>query len=136
MRQYKVLDLFAGGGGFSQGFLMAKHPDANFKIVKAVEINEDACETLKKHLGPDHVLCGDVTKAEIKERLIQECKAEHVDVIIGGPPCQTYSLVGPARSGTMEMREALKDDSRNTLYKHFLEIVGEVKPHFVVFENV
>lgn len=135
-RQYKVLDLFAGGGGFSTGFLMAQHPQAAFDIIKAVEINEDACKTLELHLGHDRVVCGDLTKPEVKERLIQECIEKQVDIIIGGPPCQTFSLAGPARSGSKEMREALKNDDRNTLYKHFLDIVKKVKPHYVVFENV
>lgn len=57
-------------------------------------------------------------------------------MVIGGPPCQTFSLAGPARSGTKEMREKLKNDPRNTLYKHFIEIVNYLKPIFVVFENV
>ena len=59
-----------------------------------------------------------------------------VDVIIGGPPCQTFSLAGPARSGSEEMREALKNDPRNTLYKHYLDIVRQLKPDMLVFENV
>jgi DNA (cytosine-5)-methyltransferase 1 len=135
MSTYNVLDLFAGGGGFSTGFEMARFKDKNFEIVRAVEIDKDACETLEIHLGKEKVIKGDITKTEIKQKIISDCKGI-VDVIIGGPPCQTFSLAGPSRSGKAEMREALKNDPRNTLYKHFFELVEAIEPRFVVFENV
>jgi DNA (cytosine-5)-methyltransferase 1 len=132
---YRVLDLFAGGGGFSTGFQMvSSNHESAFEVVKAVEINEEACETLKLHLGKDRVICGDVTDEAIKQRIINECG--EIDVIIGGPPCQTYSLAGPARSGKKEIREALKTDPRNTLFLHFFDLVGRINPQVVVFENV
>ncbi|WP_242775042.1 DNA cytosine methyltransferase [Brevibacillus parabrevis] len=131
---YTVLDLFAGGGGFSTGFQMARRGDSRFEIIKAVELNEDACNTLRNHLGENKVIEGDLTKKEIKDRIIAECLG--VDVIIGGPPCQTYSLAGPARSGKPEMREALRTDPRNTLFRHFFDLVGQIRPRIVVFENV
>lgn len=131
---YTVLDLFAGGGGFSTGFQMARRGDSRFEIIKAVELNEDACNTLKTHLSENKVIEGDVTKKDIKDKIIAECLG--VDVIIGGPPCQTYSLAGPARSGKPEMREALKTDPRNTLFRHFFDLVGRIRPRIVVFENV
>ncbi|KAA0549795.1 DNA cytosine methyltransferase [Bacillus sp. BGMRC 2118] len=133
-KKIKVLDLFAGGGGFSTGFQLAHYNDLEYEIVKALEINDDACRTLEKHLGKEKVFKGDITNPIVKEKLIYECN--DVDMIIGGPPCQTFSLAGPARSGTKEMREALKNDPRNTLYKHFFDLVNKIKPKFVVFENV
>jgi DNA (cytosine-5)-methyltransferase 1 len=135
MSKYKVLDLFAGGGGFSTGFQMARLDNHHFEIVKAVEIDEDACKTLENHLGKDRVIKGDITDYEVKKKIVSECR-DVVDVIIGGPPCQTFSLAGPSRSGKAEMREALKNDPRNTLYKHFFELVEAIEPKFVVFENV
>lgn len=134
MEKITVLDLFAGGGGFSTGFLMSKKKGYKFEIIKALEIDNDACKTLENKLGAKKVLKGDITRSEVKEKLIQECAG--VDIIIGGPPCQTFSLAGPARSGSQEMREALKSDPRNTLYKHYLELVDSLKPKFVVMENV
>ncbi|NOJ73980.1 DNA cytosine methyltransferase [Paenibacillus alvei] len=131
---YRVLDLFAGGGGFSTGFQLARINEKSFEIVRAVELNEDACSTLENHLGKEKVIQGDVTTEVVKQRIIQECN--DIDVIIGGPPCQTYSLAGPSRSGKKEMREALKNDPRNTLFKHFFELVDLIKPKVVVFENV
>ncbi|WP_100011629.1 DNA cytosine methyltransferase [Lentibacillus sediminis] len=132
----KVLDLFAGGGGFSTGFLQVNQnqPDYKFEITKAVEIDPAACDTLRGHLGVDKVIQGDITCSSVKEEIYKSCA--DIDVIIGGPPCQTFSLAGPARSGTKEMREKLKNDPRNTLYKHFFEIVDKLEPDFVVFENV
>ncbi|WOA64438.1 DNA cytosine methyltransferase [Bacillus mycoides] len=134
MVKYKVLDLFAGGGGFSTGFLQAKYQENEFDISKSLDIDKEACKTLANHLSEKRVVNGDITDNRIKEQIFLEC--EDVDVIIGGPPCQTFSLAGPARSGKQEVREALKSDPRNVLYKHFFEIVRILKPRFVVFENV
>lgn len=134
MKTLKVLDLFAGGGGFSQGFSMAEFEGYKFEILRALELDEDACETLNHHLGKEKVIQGDITDKTIKKKLLSTCN--DIDVIIGGPPCQTFSLAGPARSGTKDMREKLKNDPRNTLYKHFFEIVEMLTPNFVVFENV
>jgi DNA (cytosine-5)-methyltransferase 1 len=134
MRKLKVLDLFAGGGGFSTGFLQAKEENLRFEIHRALEINDSACDTLRNHIGKERVIQGDITEETVKSEVINSCK--DVDVIIGGPPCQTFSLAGPARSGSKEMREKLKDDPRNTLYKHFFELVSIIKPSYVVFENV
>ncbi|MYL71733.1 DNA (cytosine-5-)-methyltransferase [Halobacillus litoralis] len=134
MKRLKVLDLFAGGGGFSTGFLQAEHPNYEFEITRAVELNEAACDTLRGHLGEDKVIQGDITLSSVKKDIYESCK--NVNVIIGGPPCQTFSLAGPSRSGTKEMREKLKNDPRNTLYKHFFEIVENLTPDYVVFENV
>ena len=128
------LDLFAGGGGFSTGFLASNHANFKFELEGAVEIDPDACLTLMSHHGEDKVISGDITKPEVKEKVVERCA--NVDVIIGGPPCQTFSLAGPARSGNKEMREKLRKDPRNMLYSHFFDLVGKIKPSFVVFENV
>jgi DNA (cytosine-5)-methyltransferase 1 len=133
-KRYKVLDLFAGGGGFSTGFSLSGTSKNKFDIAYAVEIDENACKTLEMHLGKKRVLSGDVTDKLFKEKIIKKCK--DVDIIIGGPPCQTFSLAGPARSGKQEVREVLKNDPRNTLYKHFFELVEKINPKVVVFENV
>ncbi|MGE6204644.1 DNA cytosine methyltransferase [Guptibacillus hwajinpoensis] len=134
MDNLKVLDLFAGGGGFSTGFLAAKHSNINYELAGALEVDPDACLTLISHHGEDKVIDGDITDPIKKEEVIKRCS--NVDVIIGGPPCQTFSLAGPARSGKKEIREKLREDPRNMLYSHFFDLVGKIKPSFVVFENV
>ncbi|MFW6026858.1 MAG: DNA cytosine methyltransferase [Candidatus Woesearchaeota archaeon] len=133
MVQYKVLDLFAGAGGFSYGFSLVKN--GAFEIVKAIDINDEACETLTNHIGKDKVMKEDLTNEKVIKSLINKYKNK-IDVIIGGPPCQTFSLVGPSRSGSIEMRKALKKDPRNILFKYYLKLVKEIDPRFVVFENV
>ena len=134
MKEYKVLDLFAGGGGFSTGFLAASYKDIRFKLSAALELDEAACQTLINNYGEEKVISGDITNPMIKEAVIEKCR--DVDLIIGGPPCQTFSLAGPARSGRKDLRDKLREDPRNTLYRHFFDLVKRIQPSFVVFENV
>ena len=139
---YKVIDLFAGAGGLSQGLLMVNETVKKpaFEIIKAVEINEAACKSLHHHLSSQKldvnevVLNGNLEEENVKDTIINSCQG--ADIVVGGPPCQTYSLVSPARSGSDKMRKKLANDGRNSLYRHYLEIVARVKPSFILFENV
>ena len=87
-RKYTYIDLFSGSGGFSLGF-----DNANFKNIFSVEFNHGICETYR-HNFPSHTLLecdvADLTETEIK-KIIGKRK---VDVIIGGPPCQGFSMAG------------------------------------------
>ena len=87
-RKYTYIDLFSGSGGFSLGF-----DNANFENIFSVEFNHGICETYK-HNFPSHTLLecdiADLTETEIK-KIIGKRK---VDVIIGGPPCQGFSMAG------------------------------------------
>lgn len=144
--EYTVLDLFAGAGGFSLGF--KKFIDSNgckpFKVVGAVEIDKYAAETLISALMKEHgisreeaekrVICGDITKEETKKRLYKQCK-KPVHVLIGGPPCQSFSTIGP-RSGNKEKQEKFANDGRDNLFEQYIEILNHYKPKFFVFENV
>lgn len=112
----KVIDLFAGAGGFSEGFKQAGH-----KIEGFVEYWKPAIETYKKNF-PEAELIGQDIAAIIDER-IKEFKA---DIIIGGPPCQGFSMAGKRNPG----------DRRNTLFEHYLHFVEILKPKFCVLENV
>ena len=76
----KVAGLFVGCGGLDLGF-----KEAGFDIVWANDINEDSCQTYQKHIG-GHVVAGDI------KELINDIP--QADIIIGGPPCQSFSLVG------------------------------------------
>lgn len=114
----KVLDLFAGCGGFSKGFA-----DAGYDIVAFVEQWKPAIETYKKnhphaiHLGKDI--------QTIEYEIIAQWK-NRIDLIIGGPPCQGFSYCGKRDP----------KDKRNQLYKEFLRFVAIIKPKLVVIENV
>jgi DNA (cytosine-5)-methyltransferase 1 len=107
-----------------------------------VEIDTDAAETFISSLvrdGMDPVKAGsivitdDITKKETKEKLYKVCPK--ADVIIGGPPCQSFSLIGP-RSGDIEKKKRFANDHRDNLFKDYIEIVNYYKPKVFVFENV
>jgi len=131
----KILDLFAGAGGLSLGFELARSKGKKiFKLHRAVEVDEHACLTLKKRYGTNKVIQGDLTKKEIHNSVIKQCKGK-IDVVIGGIPCQSFSLIGP-RSGFGKRMDKFKKDKRDLLYKEFYAIVKELKPKIIVIENV
>lgn len=166
---YSFIDLFAGAGGLSEGFIQA-----GFSSVAHVEMNPYAAQTLEtrtgyyylKDLGKldiyydyikgnlsreaflkqipevllNSVLCetmSDETLPGIFDRIdaiLQAKDIATVDVIIGGPPCQAYSLVGRAQSSHMETPMA--EDPRNDLYKLYARFLQKYHPRMFVFENV
>lgn len=162
------IDLFAGAGGLSEGFIQA-----GFEPVAHVEMNPDAANTLKTRACyhylrnfqklsvyrkyerkqitreelynsvPTSVLSS-VINREISKESIQDifCQVDkllttnpdwnnQVDVIIGGPPCQAYSLVGRAVK-----EDNMQDDPRNFLYQMYCRFLQKYKPKMFVFENV
>ncbi|WP_337078389.1 DNA cytosine methyltransferase [Acinetobacter pittii] len=158
---FNFLDLFAGAGGLSEGFIQA-----GFKPIAHVEADAAACATLKTrqayHWLKDNnkieiyknYLEGNITRDEFWEMIPKEildsvinefigpenlklifekidlCLNEKkLDLIVGGPPCQAYSVIGRAR-GNME------NDPRNHLYIYYAEFLKKYKPKFFVFENV
>lgn len=113
-----VLDLFSGCGGFSYGF-----QEAGFEIVAFVEMWKPAIENyLKNHPNAKHI-GADITK--ISDAVIKEYENK-IDVIIGGPPCQGFSMAGKRNP----------NDKRNKLYKEYLRFVRIIKPKIIVMENV
>lgn len=136
MTPIKLLDLFAGAGGLSLGFESARDANGNpvFELHRAVEIDGYACDTLRSRYGSEKVIEGDITKLDIATKIIRECKGE-VSVVVGGIPCQSFSLLGP-RSGYGKKLEKWEMDKRDNLYEHFRDIVAEVQPNIFVIENV
>lgn len=88
--EFRILDLFCGAGGFSYG--MDKNP--HFKTVAALDFDEKAAETFRRNISTANVLVGDITASGVKENVITLAKNEGVNMIIGGPPCQGYSMKG------------------------------------------
>lgn len=115
-----IIDLFCGCGGFSKGF-----EDAGFDVVLALDSWKDAIDTFNinhKHKSGITKNIYDFTNDEIKNF----AKENDVMGIIGGPPCQGFSMVGK--------REA--NDARNTLYLQYVRFVEQIKPEFFILENV
>lgn len=141
--KYKVLDLFAGAGGFSLGFKKFKaNGNCPYEIAGAVELDKQAVKTLvsamvregiQSQIAEDRVICGDITLNTTKEKLYNVCP--RADIIIGGPPCQSFSTIGP-RSGCKEKQARFANDERDSLFWHYIDIVKHYKPLFFVFENV
>lgn len=120
---FKVLDLFCGAGGFSYGMEKNKH----FHTVVAIDFDEKAAETFKKNIPKAEVVVGDLTDSKTKQRIVSLSRKAKVNMIIGGPPCQGYSMKGK--------KLGLKDP-RNFLFKEFLNLVKELQPEVFVIENV
>lgn len=133
---YNVIDLFCGAGGMSEGILQA-----GLKILFSSDINEDVEKTYRnrhKQLGyiqgedtffyrsDIRELTGEVIFNKINSLKNLSKKCEKIDVIFGGPPCQGFSRAGKRKS----------DDPRNLLFKEYLRIINEVRPRYVVMENV
>jgi len=125
---YTCVDLFSGAGGLSLGFEWA-----GFKCIAALDIYTEAVETYKFNFPTTKVFKGDIRNPLTKKSLIKFVKdnlekenRNSLDVLIGGPPCQGFSLAG----------FRLVEDPRNNLYKDFLEIAYELQPKFIVIENV
>ena len=121
MKKYKVLDLFSGCGGLSQGF-----EQAGFEIVAGNDILEYAGKTYMGNHPNTKFFLGDITKKNIKQQIINYMKEKGCEVIIGGPPCQAYSLAG--------LRDP--NDPRGKLFEEYVEIVKELQPKIFVMENV
>ena len=115
-----IIDLFAGCGGLSLGFEMA-----GFKIPLAIEIDEWASETYKKNHPDTFVMTEDITQVTDLDALLSDTD-RNITGIIGGPPCQGFSL-----SGNRD-----KNDPRNSLFMEFVRFVRHFKPEFFVMENV
>lgn len=108
-----VLSLFSGGGGLDLGFLAE-----GYKIVWAIDNTPNAVATYKANIG-DHIICDDINN-------IDAAALPSVDVVIGGPPCQSFSLAGNRHT----------EDARGQLVWKYIEIIHAVKPKAFVFENV
>lgn len=119
----KMIDLFCGAGGLSLGFTQE-----GFITALANDI-EDCCVDTYAHNHPetprDHIVLGDIK--DVIKNLDDLLAGRRVDIVIGGPPCQGFSMAN---------RQRLIDDPRNYLYKSYVEAVQKVNPKFFVMENV
>lgn len=117
----KAIDLFAGCGGFSCGF-----ERAGFHIQTAVEFDPTIAKTYALNHPEVNLLVSDIAKVD-NQRYFHKKDA---DLIIGGPPCQGFSMAGA------RIRHNFVDDPRNYLFKHYVNVVRIVRPRVFIFENV
>ncbi|HPC09658.1 MAG TPA: DNA (cytosine-5-)-methyltransferase [archaeon] len=125
LNNYNFIDLFAGAGGMSNGFI-----DENYNLIAANEIDKNLFETYMKNHAKynknNNLILGDITKKEIKNKIINIGLNNNVGIIMGGIPCQGFSSAG--------LRNP--NDHRNKLYLEFLDIVKTIKPEIFIIENV
>lgn len=125
------LDLFAGAGGFSEGFMQAYTEDKYYDFRLASDINEN-CELThrvryNKMLGLDtKFICQDIMEDSFLPNLLNQIGNQEIDVITGGPSCQSFSLAGRRK----------KLDKRDDLFYHYLKVIKALRPKYFVMENV
>lgn len=112
-QKYSVVSLFSGAGGMDIGFDLE-----GFKTIWANDFNKDACETHRTWSGAE-VVCGSIENIDLDT-------IPKADVVLGGFPCQGFSLAGPRKV----------DDKRNVLYQYFVKVIEKLKPKAFVAENV
>tara|TARA_B110000238_G_scaffold184996_1_gene212881 strand:+ start:788 stop:1945 length:1158 start_codon:yes stop_codon:yes gene_type:complete len=128
------IDLFCGAGGLSLGF-----ERAGFKCVGAIDISK-ACINTHKLNFPDCVSINtDISKINPRE-FSKEIGNKKIDLVIGGPPCPTFSTIGHAKiksiKGKNNLNFTLFDDDRNFLFKNYFSYIEHFKPNFFIMENV
>lgn len=162
-KKIRFIDLFAGAGGLSEGFIRA-----GFEPLVHVEMNVAACDTMRTRAAfhylkdndrieeyydylkgninrsdfwksiPENIINSVINKEispetlpSIFESIDSQLDNKEVDLVIGGPPCQAYSIAGRARDP-----KGMVDDPRNHLYKYYVEFLKRYNPKMFVFENV
>jgi DNA (cytosine-5)-methyltransferase 1 len=113
MKNYAVVSLFSGGGGLDIGFV-----DAGFEILWAVDNEKNAVDTYRINIG-SHICLADINEIGLSD--IPYC-----DAVIGGPPCQAFSLAGKRAS----------EDIRGKLTWKYIDIIEHIRPKAFLFENV
>lgn len=125
------VDLFAGAGGISEGFLQADANNKYFDFLLASDINEN-CEVThraryNKQLGlQTQFITEDIMSPDFIPHLVAALKGKQVDVVTGGPSCQSFSLAGRRK----------RFDKRDNLFDHYLKVIRTLKPKYFVMENV
>jgi len=127
MNKLKIIDLFAGCGGLSLGF-----KKSGYDVLGHVEIDHDCCKTLSENTSSSEAIINiDITDNADCFRKLKKSGINKVDGIIGGPPCQAYSIAGRNKN-----ENRMDEDPRNFLFESFDYLLKKYKPKFFVFENV
>ena len=116
-----VIDIFCGAGGLSEGFRQA-----GFKIVAGVDFDQQAISTYALNFNQSAAICWDLSKPLTECPEAQPILSQVIEVIVGGPPCQGFSIAGKRNH----------EDPRNRLFEAYFDIIKKVKPRAIVIENV
>ena len=125
------VDLFAGAGGFSEGFLQAEYGNKYYDFRLGSDINEN-CELThlaryNYQLGLDaEFLRQDITEPDFLDNFLKKLNKKEIDIVCGGPPCQSFSLAGKRK----------KFDKKDDLFSHYLKVIRQLRPKYFVMENV
>lgn len=119
-KKIKIIDLFSGCGGLSFGFEMS-----GCDVLLGIDNWSDALDSFKKNHKNSEILCRDIFKITTKE-IKEKIKNQKIDVVVGGPPCQGFSLAGKRKN----------NDERNKLVMNYVKLVKKLSPTFFVMENV
>ena len=122
-KKFTCVDLFSGAGGLSRGFL-----DAGYDVVLGVDFDDAALKTFKANHGSAEAMKLDLFDHSNIEKIIKFLDEKNIklDVLVGGPPCQGFSIAGPRDT----------NDKRNSLYLAMVKLADRLKPQAVVLENV
>ncbi|SMN11030.1 DNA-cytosine methyltransferase [uncultured Candidatus Thioglobus sp.] len=115
-----AIELFSGAGGLSIGLEIA-----GFNVVLANEIEKNFAETFKLNHPNTKMICDDICNIDFAQEM-QILDFSEIDLISGGPPCQGFSTVGSKNA----------KDPRNNLFYEYLRAVNEIRPKYIIFENV
>lgn len=118
--KYKFVDIFSGAGGMTLGLVKA-----GFEPIASVEINQIASSTYQKNFPKCRHFCGDI-KDFSSQQWLEEINSPKIHLVVGGPPCQGFSVAGKRNPR----------DNRNYLFREFVRVVAEVRPWYVIMENV
>ena len=120
MYHYNYIELCAGAGGLTCGL-----NKSGLKSILLNDMDKDCCETLRKNFPKENILCNSFPL--IKEQILQLSKTNTIDIMLGGMPCQSFSMAGH--------RKGL-NDKRGNLIIEFIDLVHEIKPKLFLIENV
>lgn len=123
IKKFTCVDLFSGAGGLSRGFL-----DAGYDVVLGVDFDEAALQTFKANHGKAEAMKLDLFDHSNIDKIVEYLDSRNIklDVLVGGPPCQGFSIAGPRDM----------NDKRNSLYLAMVKLADRLKPQAVVLENV
>lgn len=121
--KFRVLDLFSGAGGFSCGLDMVE----GFHTEVAIDFDQKAINTFQKNFPDTYCIHGNICDEDIKNEIVKASTDRKVNMIIGGPPCQGFSLKG---------KNLGIKDPRNFLFQEYVNLVSRIKPEIFIIENV